>query len=304
MTIQTTCFSNLLRAKFLAAALLILLNLSSSSAQISVTLSGVLCNGTYSLALNGVINGRNSYLGSYLGLPMNVSWSTTNSRWELTSNSLGLLFYNTTNSSPEPPCYNNGTWVSVNTCAGTTLTASTGNCAPLPIELYRFSVKNGANSNNLTWQTASEVNNKGFDIERSNDGLTWQTLSFMAGKGPNSTYEFTDKAPLSVSYYRLRQIDFDEKFDFSKIIVVKNGNAKSSILVFPNPNTTGNLTIQGLTGEKTDISITNIYGQTVFQQTVTTESTVLTVKNVLAKGVYFVHVKNNQTFSTQKISVE
>jgi Secretion system C-terminal sorting domain len=304
MTTQTTCFSHLLRAKLLAVALLFLLNWSKSSAQISVTLTGPLCNGTYSLTANGVVNGKNSYIGSYSGLPMTLSWSTVSSRWELGSSLLGVLFYNNATSSPEPPCHNNGTWVGFNSCVSTTLTASTGNCAPLPIELYHFSVKNGANVNSLTWQTASEVKNKGFDIERSNDGLAWQTLSFMAAKGPNSTYEFTDKAPLSVSYYRLRQVDFDEKFDFSKIIVVKNAYAKSPILVFPNPNKTGILNIQGLTGEKTAISITNIYGQTVFQQTTSNESVALTVKNILAKGVYFVHVKDNQTFSTQKISVE
>jgi hypothetical protein len=304
MTIQTTCFFKSLRAKFLAVALLFLLNLSSLSAQISVTLSGTLCTGTYSLASNGIINGKNSYLGSFSGLPMTVSWSTANTRWELTSSSLGLLFYNNTNSSPEPPCYDNGTWIAVSTCIGTTLTASSGSCAPLPIELYRFSVKNGANTNLLTWETASEIKNRGFDIERSNDGLAWQTLGFVAAKGANSTYVFTDKSPLSVSYYRLHQIDFDETSDYSKIVVVKNGNAKTSILVFPNPTTTGVLTIQGLSGEKTDISITNVYGQTVFQQTATTESTVLTVKNILAKGVYFVHFRDNQTTLTRKISVE
>jgi hypothetical protein len=126
----------------------------------------------------------------------------------------------------------------------------------------------------------------------------------VAAKGNNSTYSFTDKEPLTMSYYRLRQMDFDGQSDYSKVVTAKSTNSKSSISVFPNPNTEGVIHIQGLSGDRADIAITNIYGQTVFEQMVTTESVALNVKNVLSSGVYFVNVKANNIVLTQKISLQ
>jgi hypothetical protein len=86
----------------------------------------------------------------------------------------------------------------------------------LPVELVSFSGQNTEGGNLLTWQTAREVNNKGFQVERRQPralgGDSWETLGFVAAKGKSATYTFTDDYRLSsVAYYRLRQIDNDGK---------------------------------------------------------------------------------------------
>jgi Secretion system C-terminal sorting domain len=299
---HTTFSHKAIGAKMLVAAFFLLVNSPLVFSQITATISGGACaSASLALAVGPVVNGRNSYTGA-IGT---MSWNSVTSRWEVIAPVLGLVFYNEANTTPNPPCHNNGTWVAWGTCINGTFTASSGTCTvPLPIELLFFSVKNLTATNSLTWQTASEKQNKGFEIERSNDGQMWQTLSFVAAKGNNSTYSFTDKEPLSTSYYRLRQIDVDGQSDYSKVVVAKSTSGKSSVSVFPNPNTEGVIHVQGLAGDKTDISITNIYGQIVFQQTLFTESAALNLRNTLPKGVYFVNLKANNTVLTHKISFQ
>lgn len=298
--------------KMLFIAFLFLQNSPFLSSQVSVTVVNT-CAGVYTLPLTGTLNGRNLYSGNIdvvvFGVPTSVavtlSWNTITTRWEISNPNplIGVVFYNTTNTNPDPPCFDNGLWVSNGVCAGGVFTASSGSCI-IPVELLSFSAKNVATTNVMSWQTATEIKNKGFEIERSSDGKIWQTLGFVNGKGNNSSYTFTDKTPLKMSYYRLRQMDFDGQFDYSKTVVVNATHLKSNILVFPNPNTEGVIHVQGLTDEETTVSVTNIYGQVVFQQTPKGESAVLNVKNVLAKGVYFVNIKANNAVVTQKITLE
>jgi hypothetical protein len=298
-------------AKTLVAALFLLLNSQVSFSQINATVTGGACAGPFTLPLTGVLNGKNQFsgniavviFGTSTSVPVSLSWNATNSKWEITGPS-GVVFSSDVNTTPNPPCHSIGAWTATGGCTGGSFTASSGDCSIIPIELLDFSVKNANTANVMTWQTASEIKNKGFEIERSNDGRAWQNLGFVAGKGNNSTYTFTDKSPLPTSYYRLRQVDFDGQFDYSKVVVAKATGGKSAITVFPNPNTEGVIHIKGLSDEETNVSILNIYGQTVFQQTVKAESAVLNVKNVLSAGVYFVNIKTNNSLVTHKITKE
>ena len=111
---------------------------------------------------------------------------------------------------------------------------------PLPVELLFFDAKVANNSTvNLVWQTASEVNNDFFSIERSKDLQTWETLKTVDGAG-NSVeqiaYADSDPAPyLGTSYYRLKQTDFDGNFSYSETKAV-NLNGVEIITSFPNPS--------------------------------------------------------------------
>lgn len=85
----------------------------------------------------------------------------------------------------------------------------------LPVELSFFNGTNQEKSNLLTWQTVSETNNEGFEIERSNNGENWERIGFVRGNG-NSTfindYQFSDESLQgNAQYYRLKQIDLDRK---------------------------------------------------------------------------------------------
>ncbi len=83
----------------------------------------------------------------------------------------------------------------------------------LPVELAAFSAVTNENTVMLSWTTASEINNKGFFIQRSSDKMNWNNLQFISGKGTTSNqseYQYLDKSPLyGKSYYRLVQQDFD-----------------------------------------------------------------------------------------------
>ena len=112
----------------------------------------------------------------------------------------------------------------------------------LPIELSTFTGKNEKAQNLLSWKTATETNNKGFDIETSKDGVHFQALEFVKGRGTTSetqNYTFTHRLAAKESgilYYRLKQMDFDGQFEYSKIIVVRSEGKQNSIAVYPNPS--------------------------------------------------------------------
>jgi hypothetical protein len=185
-----------------------------------------------------------------------------------------------------------------------TVYTGAGTSVVLPVELLSFSGKyippsgglKGANegANLLTWATASEVNNKGFEVQASPDlskGGEWQTLGFVAAKGKGSNYEFTDKAPLwgvgGLSYYRLRQIDNDGKETLSKVISIEQKGNGKGLAVYPNPVTnTLNIenTVQGTPfGEGVNFQILNLLGQQVLSGKTAAQVDV----SALLQGTYF-----------------
>lgn len=95
----------------------------------------------------------------------------------------------------------------------------------LPVELVGISAMNENEKVIISWQTASELNNSHFSIERSSDGAHFWEIGAVNGAGTSfdfQDYSFTDKNPLpGKNYYRLRQVDFDGNFEFSKIIMVE-----------------------------------------------------------------------------------
>ncbi len=108
----------------------------------------------------------------------------------------------------------------------------------LPLELTRFEAEKGENFTKLNWETATETNNRAFQIERSPDAQNWETLEQMAGAGNShetKNYNWTDRQPLDgTSYYRLRQIDFDGKSSLSPVRKIDRTSA-IVFTVFPNP---------------------------------------------------------------------
>lgn len=108
----------------------------------------------------------------------------------------------------------------------------------LPIELVSFNAKlQDQTSVMLSWETASEHNNAGFEVERSSNGSAWTNLGFVQGLNASAEYVFNDAKPMSgMNYYRLRQIDFDGKFDYSPIVSAQLKSTTGGWLqVFPNP---------------------------------------------------------------------
>jgi len=112
---------------------------------------------------------------------------------------------------------------------------------PLPVTLIRFEIKKQENHNELSWSTASELNNAGFEIERSSTSVnSFEKIAFLPGTG-NSTqiknYEFDDFDLISGTtyFYRLKQIDYNGQFQYSEIIFAKSLNLEKHFSAGPNP---------------------------------------------------------------------
>lgn len=110
---------------------------------------------------------------------------------------------------------------------------------PLPISLISFNAApTDQNTVRLSWQTASEINNDYFTVERSKDAATWEKVLTMNGAGNSSqilSYKDVDYSPYwGTSYYRLLQTDFDGKYSYSKVVPV-NFISQQQLSVYPNP---------------------------------------------------------------------
>jgi hypothetical protein len=117
--------------------------------------------------------------------------------------------------------------------------------SPLPITLLGFVGERvtGGQGNGFTeevrleWSTASEINNKGFEVEMSANGLAYTKIAFVEGKGNSTTiqpYSHTTIQP-NEAYYRLKQVDFNGTFSYSPVVFVTGMVGKDFVIVYPNP---------------------------------------------------------------------
>ncbi|MEY5049810.1 MAG: hypothetical protein RLZZ175_3169 [Bacteroidota bacterium] len=177
-------------------------------------------------------------------------------------------------------------------------TASNKVSAPLPVEFLSFNAKMKDKIVELHWQTATETNNDYFVIQRSVDGLNWISIDSVNGTGTTnsiSNYSYTDDAPLfGVSYYRLKQVDFDLKFSFSNVAVV-NFDSFEIIDLFPNPSSGNfNLVLKSSLEATVDITVYNAIGQIVKTQQMQVTKGVNTVNAQFegATGKYLITAKS------------
>ncbi len=167
----------------------------------------------------------------------------------------------------------------------------------LPVELLYFDAKIVEEDVVLSWSTVSEVDNDYFTVERSADGLNWKAISQVKGAGntTNTTlYKITDEEPLSgISYYRLKQTDFDGAFEYFDIKPIDF--LGGSISIYPNP-TGGQATIVDSKNTINDWSILNTIGQDVTRQINVIEFSqnklVIDLSN-LPTGIYTIRTKSS-----------
>lgn len=116
--------------------------------------------------------------------------------------------------------------------------------ASFPLEWLGFEVKLKGDDAWLYWKTGNEQNVQLFDIERSEDGMIFNTIGetpALGGLGIEQNYEYVDQSVklnnVPVFYYRLKQLDFDGMFEYSKVIELEfgKGNVKVKMNIFPNP---------------------------------------------------------------------
>jgi hypothetical protein len=171
----------------------------------------------------------------------------------------------------------------------------------LPLTMLEFSGKTVNNNGVISWKTTDEDNTLSFDIERSIDGRNYTTAGTVAAVNQPGVhqYSFTDNNITALGtrivYYRLKQIDIDGHFTYSKIIALTTDNEGGLIIVYPNPVVNeANITITISRPELVLGRITDNSGRTVKQQqwNIAAGSTSLTMDvKGLAKGFYFLELK-------------
>lgn len=148
-----------------------------------------------------------------------------------------------------------------------TLATINQNQTPLPTELVSFDVKT-TNSKDalLKWQTATEINNSHFSLERSLDGVQWKEFEQVQGAGNSSTinhYSLVDTSPgKGTFFYRLKQVDFDGSFTYSKARSVYLKPTVNTVSLYPNP-AQDVVTIKGDLEELRQLEVFSSTGQRV-----------------------------------------
>jgi len=177
----------------------------------------------------------------------------------------------------------------------------------LPIELLDFFGEHNQGRNHLFWRTASEKNNKRFEIEKSRDGVTFKMVGSTIGSGNAqiiNNYEFIDEEPSpGINYYRLKQIDFDGSFKYHKVISITSFIDKKEALVYPNPSCDGLYTFSSSVPSSEDISIYSNDLRLI--KTMKAESTEINFSlQELAEGIYYLIYSEGGTQKVKRLSKE
>ena len=182
----------------------------------------------------------------------------------------------------------------------------------LPVELKYFTASQQRNDALLTWETASEINNQGFEIEHSTDGRNWQNIGFVSGNGTSynlNNYQFLHFSPvLSFNYYRLKQMDYDGAFEYSKIISIDLKNPGDGIRISPNPASQYfTLTLDTEHTGKAQLQLFDTTGRQVKSQQLQLEGGIFRTDiglEGLPAGLYLVKVQNGQQVWQERLVVE
>ncbi|MFT3979563.1 MAG: zinc-dependent metalloprotease [Ferruginibacter sp.] len=181
----------------------------------------------------------------------------------------------------------------------------------LPINLLTFEARPNGKNILLNWSTATEINNKGFVIERSTDGTRFESIGWVDGainssRTINYTYSDNFVQPDQLYYYRLRQTDLDGRETLSEIRSAKiKGDKALQLTISPNP-AKGQLRVFTAGGSVTsDISLLDAKGRLVRSWRKVNASAapyLLDISNI-ADGVYMIKVASGDTIVTEKLVI-
>lgn len=188
---------------------------------------------------------------------------------------------------------------------------------PIPVELTSFTATLVGSSVQLNWSTASEINNLGFEVERSVISYrarnpVWEKIGFVEGKGTTSeiqNYNFTDQNLVSGTYnYRLKQIDLDGSFTYSNEIKVEYTMPAEFVLEqnYPNPfNPSTKISWQSPVGSHQIIKVFDLLGNElatlVDEYRPAGKYQIVFNANNLASGTYFYSIRAGEFVQTKKM---
>ncbi|MCX2741004.1 T9SS type A sorting domain-containing protein [Pontibacter anaerobius] len=207
----------------------------------------------------------------------------------------------------------------VDAAGGTTVTdivlriyGNSPSIVPLPVELVYFRATAQQYSVELKWLTASEENNQEFVIERSVDGKNYIPIGTVTGAGSTTLsqlYTFTDsEVPAGIVYYRLKQIDYDGQFNYSKVVSIrlKETIAQGKQLnVWPNPfEEELHVEVYAPVANEVSLVVSDLKGRIIYQRSVQlkmgTNKLNLSLQE-LSTGVYLLHLQGTDITGKAKV---
>lgn len=181
----------------------------------------------------------------------------------------------------------------------------------LPIELTFFRVEPTGSNVVLKWQTASEENNDFFTIERSVDARQYEVVAIMKGAGTSfssTDYAFPDTNPVfGTSYYRLKQTDFDGRYEYFGPIPVFFTQVDASLIkVFPNPVKPGQ-SVEVITGadnnEPVGVRVLDLQGKMLYRSRASGSVSSVLLPN-FSPGIYLVEVTAGGLKKMERLSIQ
>jgi predicted extracellular nuclease len=176
----------------------------------------------------------------------------------------------------------------------------------LPVTLTHFSAAKISDKVLLNWKTSREINTKEFIIERSGDGANFFAIGNLTAINTlsGSQYEWADNTPAAINYYRLKIIDQDGQFNYSKIVKINFGK-QTDIQVNPNPATSFiTIRFNDVSVTSAQVQLFDLNGRMIKQQSINTTAPQLISLTGMAKGLYHLKLVTDREVLIRKIAVQ
>jgi len=179
----------------------------------------------------------------------------------------------------------------------------------LPVGLTYFKATPIGKTVKLEWETSFEMNSKSFIIERSNDLNTFEAIGTVDASRESTDkqqYRFVDDGPSpGVNYYRLRMVDQNEDFNYSKTVDAVIYAENPLFTVSPNPSFPTQIRVKNSLINPDEIVLTNILGQNIDIGTTTTDGNFMDLfpNQALCSGIYVLSLKLNGRWQRQKVLI-
>jgi len=176
----------------------------------------------------------------------------------------------------------------------------------LPVEMVSFDASlTSKNQMNLNWQTASELNNRYFQVEHSTDARAFTPIGIVEGNGTTNelqSYSYIHNLPkFGHNYYRLKQVDYDGVFAYSNIVNINYRGKTGSppLIIYPNP-VFDELSLSNLSLDDLELEVFNHLGQFQFKSNLAEGQTREMQLGELVDGTYFIRIKTESEYLYEK----
>jgi hypothetical protein len=181
---------------------------------------------------------------------------------------------------------------------------------PVSIDLLEFKAAYSGEDLKLNWSTASEKNNDYFTVEKSIDSKNFVDVAKVQGAGNSNSelsYSSIDNNPFNgISYYRLKQTDYDGQFTYSKIVTVSSSENNIAFSEFSANSESISMMINSNIDDLLKVNITDLAGRSVFSSQYQNEKGSVKINidsQNFAKGVYFIKIEGQNCGAFKKFGI-